>query len=56
MVRALAQSLARDCKNVHTDAAALEEAGLLPRDGSKLIARGYLDGEHFLGMTHKDPV
>lgn len=37
-VRELAQALARDYKNVHTDVAVLEAAGLLVREGRKLAA------------------
>lgn len=37
-VRALAQALGRDYKNVHQDVAILETAGLLLRDGRKLTA------------------
>ena len=37
-VRELAQALNRDYKNVHQDVAILETAGLLVRDGRKLIA------------------
>ena len=37
-VRELAQALGRDYKNVHTDVAVLESAGLLVRDGRKLTA------------------
>jgi predicted transcriptional regulator len=37
-VRELAQALERDYKNVHTDVAVLESAGLLVRDGRKLAA------------------
>lgn len=37
-VKALADALGRDYKNVHTDVAALEEAGLLVRDGRKVAA------------------
>ena len=37
-VRALADALGRDYKNVHGDVAALQEAGLLVRDGRKLLA------------------
>ena len=37
-VRALAQTLGRDYKNVHQDVAVLESAGLLVRDGRKLTA------------------
>lgn len=37
-VRELAQALGRDYKNVHTDVAVLETAGLLVRDGRKLFA------------------
>lgn len=37
-VRALAQALARDYKNVHQDVAVLEATGLLIRDGRKLFA------------------
>jgi predicted transcriptional regulator len=37
-VRALAQALGRDYKNVHQDVAVLESAGLLVRDGRKLAA------------------
>ena len=37
-VRALAAALGRDFKNVHGDVAALEAAGLLVRDGTKLTA------------------
>lgn len=37
-LRALAAALGRDYKNVHGDAAALEAAGLLVRDGRKLAA------------------
>lgn len=37
-VKALADELGRDYKNVHTDVAALEGAGLLVRDGRKVIA------------------
>jgi predicted transcriptional regulator len=36
--RALAASLGRDYKNVHGDVAALEAAGLLVREGRKLMA------------------
>ena len=36
--RALAGALGRDYKNVHQDVAALEVAGLLMREGRKLIA------------------
>ncbi len=36
--RALADALGRDYKNVHQDVAALEAAGLLMREGRKLIA------------------
>ncbi len=36
--RALADTLGRDYKNVHQDVAALEVAGLLMREGRKLIA------------------
>ena len=35
--RALADALGRDYKNVHQDVAALEVAGLLVREGRKLI-------------------
>jgi predicted transcriptional regulator len=37
-VRELAQTLGRDCKNVHQDVAVLESVGLLLRDGRKLTA------------------
>ena len=37
-VRELAQTLGRDYKNVHQDVAILQSAGLLVRDGRKLIA------------------
>lgn len=37
-VRALSTDLGRDYKNVHSDVAALEEAGLLIRDGRKIMA------------------
>jgi len=37
-VRALAGALGRDYKNVHQDVQSLEEAGLLVRDGRRLIA------------------
>jgi hypothetical protein len=37
-VRELAQTLARDYKNVHQDVAVLEATGLLIRDGRKLAA------------------
>jgi predicted transcriptional regulator len=37
-VRDLAEALARDYKNVHTDVAVLESAGLLVREGRKLRA------------------
>ena len=37
-VRALAFTLGRDYKNVHQDVAPLQSAGLLVRDGRKLIA------------------
>ena len=37
-VRALAQTLGRDYKNVHQDVATLQSAGLLVRDGRKLTA------------------
>lgn len=37
-VRDLAQALGRDYKNVHTDVAVLESAGLLVREGRKLRA------------------
>ena len=37
-VRALAQTLSRDYKNVHQDVATLQSAGLLLRDGRKLTA------------------
>lgn len=37
-VRELAQALGRDYKNVHTDVAVLESAGLLVRDGRTLTA------------------
>ena len=37
-VRELAQTLGRDYKNVHQDVATLQSAGLLVRDGRKLIA------------------
>ena len=37
-VRALAQALGRDYKNVHQDVATLQAAGLLVRDGRKLTA------------------
>jgi predicted transcriptional regulator len=37
-VRALAQALHRDYKNVHQDVALLEAAGLLLRDGRRLTA------------------
>lgn len=37
-VKGLAQVLGRDYKNVHTDVAVLEAAGLLVRDGRKLAA------------------
>ena len=37
-VRDLAQALSRNYKNVHQDVATLEAAGLLIRDGRKLIA------------------
>lgn len=37
-VRELSQTLKRDYKNVHQDVTMLEAAGLLQRDGRKLIA------------------
>ncbi len=37
-VRELAQALKRDYKNVHTDVAVLESAGLLVREGRRLTA------------------
>ena len=37
-VRALAQTLGRDYKNVHQDVATLQSAGLLVRDGRRLTA------------------
>ena len=37
-VRALAQALGGDYKNVHQDVATLQSAGLLVRDGRKLTA------------------
>lgn len=37
-VRALAGALGRDYKNVHQDVQALEEAGLLVREGRRLTA------------------
>ena len=37
-VKGLAQVLGRDYKNVHTDVAVLEVAGLLVREGRKLAA------------------
>jgi predicted transcriptional regulator len=37
-MRALASALERDYKNVHQDVAALEAAGLLLREGRKLVA------------------
>jgi predicted transcriptional regulator len=37
-VRDLAEALGRDYKNVHTDVAVLESAGLLVREGRKLRA------------------
>jgi len=37
-MRALASALGRDYKNVHQDVAALEAAGLLLREGRKLVA------------------
>jgi predicted transcriptional regulator len=36
--RSLAEALGRDYKNVHVDVAALEGAGLLLREGRKLVA------------------
>jgi predicted transcriptional regulator len=36
-VRALSKSLSRDYKNVHTDVASLEEAGLIARNEENLI-------------------
>ena len=36
--RSLAEQLGRDYKNVHGDVAALEAAGLLVREGRKLVA------------------
>lgn len=37
-VRELSTNLDRDYKNVHSDVAALETAGLLMRDGRKIVA------------------
>ena len=37
-VKELAEHLGRDCKNVHQDVVVLEAAGLLVREGRKLMA------------------